>query len=368
MNKNNLGKILIPLSLLLVMAICLVLLIYSIAYATPIGAENTKLGGYTGPVNGYAQADNVKSSLDLLHQKMLGVGNGSVWYVDSGVDGTAGDSWSTAVGTVEEAVALASADDTVLIAQGHNEALAAAGWDADKAGMQFIGFGTGSNKPTFDFDTSTATACCSIGAENVTFKNLRFRISANKVSYGIDVEAGGDGAQIIDCDFGFAETAGTDEFSVGINVTSAAHNVRIAGLYMDGGYGDAINGIYVGTVSGFILEDSTISGDFSTACVNNVGASDTIFIRRNTLINGTMGGDGEINSVAAISMADGSGGFINDNRIVSDVATALLMRVADDMIFMNNYVSDTDGDEFSGSRESGPDIVGGGSVSSHVDG
>ena len=70
-------------------------------------------------------------------------------------------------------------------------------------------------------------------------------------------------------------------------------------------------------------------------------------------MNGTLCGDGDIHTVAAISMAEGTGGLIMHNDVISDVTTALLMRIGDDMIFIMNNVSDTDGDEFSGSPEAG---------------
>lgn len=378
--KSKIGKIIAPaLALMLVLGVALVLYLVRPVKAVPVGIENTKLGAFTGPEAGIAQDDNVKASLDIAHTELsailsvgLGIGRGSTWYVDSGVADTEGTSWATAVGTVEAAVALASADDTILVAQGHNEALGAAGLDLDKTGLQVIGFGVGQYKPTFDFDTSSSTAGCSIGAPSILIKNLRFRVSANKVSTGLDIEATGDDAQIIDCDFGFAETTVTDEFSVGINVTSAAHNVRIAGLYMDAQRGEAIAGIYVGTVSGFVLEPSAtrktrITGDYSTAALNNVGASDDIFVDRCLIMNGTLGGDGEIGAVAAVSMANDTGGIFSDNRIISDVGTALLMRIGDDMIFMRNVVTDTDGDEFSGSLEHGTTTPLN-SVSAHSDG
>jgi hypothetical protein len=305
---------------------------------------------------GIPRSDARDTRNDILRQieALQGIGNGNVWYVDSDASGAAtGKSWTDAVVTVEAAVGLASADDTVYISQGHNEAVVSGSWDADKAGMRFIGFGDNANKPRFDFDSIMSSAGVSIGAPNVRFENLRFVVSANKVSTCIDIEATGDGAQIIDCDIGWAEDAAVDEFSVGINVTTAAHDVYIKRLHMEAHGAEAINGIYVGTVSGFVIEDSTITGDYSTACLNNVGASRNIIARRNLFVNGILQGDGGLNAVAAISMADSTGGIFLDNRIACATPTAILMRVADDMIFMNNWITATDGDEFGASLESG---------------
>ena len=107
-----------------------------------------------------------------------------------------------------------------------------------------------------------------------------------------------------------------------------------------------------------------IRGDYSVACIGgDTTASTDILIKDNILINGALVGDGGINAVAAIVLLDATGGFIADNRIVSDVATGLLMRVADDCVFMNNFISDTDGDEFSGTTE---DTAA--SITAHADG
>ncbi|MHC4215830.1 MAG: hypothetical protein ACYSWP_20975, partial [Planctomycetota bacterium] len=61
----------------------------------------------------------------------------------------------------------------------------------------------------------------------------------------------------------------------------------------------------------------------------------------------------EINTVAVLSFANSSSGLIADNRFVANTGTGLLARVADDMTFINNFLTNTDGDEFSGAIESG---------------
>ena len=129
--------------------ICLVLLFCaSAAYGTTIGSSDSRItiGAMTGPRTGAEQDDNIKASLDLLHGKIaatLATG-GSIFYVDSGVALTAGTSWSTAVGSVEEATELCSdaRGDLILCAPYHAETGSTGGIDLDKDSITVWALGT----------------------------------------------------------------------------------------------------------------------------------------------------------------------------------------------------------------------------------
>ena len=336
------------------------------------GTAEDRLGGFSGD-GGAAQDDSVKASMDLAHTDLdtiitdtgttldnlirgmcadLNVGAGSIFYVDSGVDGTTGVTPATAVGTLDEGVNLCTADagDVIVVMPGHNEALTAAdGVDCDVNGITVIGMGRGQNKPTFDYDNANGEFV--IGAHSVTIINLRFRVSANATTKAIDVESAGDDFAIINCEFGYAETA-SDEFASAIIVGDTANDGLIKGCTFRAGGQAAVQAIYIDAdIVGITIEDNDIWGDYSKANIFIEEASDDVIIRRNLLFNGTMGGDGEIGEVEVLEAADSTAGLVANNLIVSDVATTLLMRVADDMVFMHNVVSDTDGDEFSGSLE-----------------
>ncbi len=330
--------------------------------------------------NGYAWSGHIPKDRALLWSQgiegatVVGgqLGTGQIFYVDSGVANEGdGGSWETAFDTLDEAINASSADsganrgDFILVAQGHNEALAASGADADVAGITIIGMGRGTLKPTFDYDAATGTF--DVGAANVTLRNLRFRASITEIISGIDVQAAGDNVAIIGCEFGYAEASGTDEFDTAISIASGAANALVQSCFFNAEIAGAGEAIYIGVVSGAIIEGNRIFGDYATGCIVNVGAADDIVVERNLLFNGHMHGDGGIGAVAAMSMAEGTGGYIGDNRFVSDVDTALLMRIGDDMVFMNNFITDTDGDEFSGTREAGGPLTLN-SVSGHVDG
>lgn len=330
----------------------------------------------TYPIN-YRNVANPRSLTDLLTNRIGGiesdlsllpgtgsVGTGQVFYVDSGVgdDTYTGKRLATATATLDAAVALCTANrgDIIYVMQGHNEALTGADdVDLDVAGITVIGLGRGSLKPTFDYDNAAGEFV--IGAANVTVSNLRFRVSENAVTKAIDIETAGNYATIQGCEFGYAETA-TNEFATGIIV--GANDVSVLDCYMSAGGQAAVSAVSVPAAQDhLVLKGNWFFGDYSTAVFSGVGVVTESVIANNILFNGTMGGDGELNSEPAIEVADGSSGFVLDNRIVSDVATGLLMRVADDMVFMNNFISDTDGDEFSGTTE---DTAA--SITAHADG
>lgn len=289
--------------------------------------------------------------------------SGRIYYVDSATGDSAsnGESWLTAMATLDQAINRAAArvangtdlgKPVIYVREGHNEALAAAGFDADLAGLTVWGLGNGSHTPTFDYDVGTGTGI--IGAANVTLYNLRLRTSVTGVVSGIVVEAAGDNARIIKCDFGFAEAVGTDEFLCAIDV--AGDDILIEGCRFNAQAAGAVSAIQIQAVSGATLRNNHIQGDYSSAGIFNTGvvATDLIIGPDNVVFNGSMDGDGEINTVAAMSLSNDCAGYVYNNHFVSAAATGGIgIRVGDDVTFANNITSFTDGDEFSGGLESG---------------
>ena len=352
----------------------IVLIMIALMSATCFGATYAAFLRDTG-IDGTTIGLNSQKQLEAL-QPGQQVHSGRTYYVDSATGDSAsnGESWITAMATIDQAINRAAArvangTDTgrplILVHEYHNEALGASGADADLAGLTIRGLGRAGAKPILDYDVATGTF--DIGAADVTLINLRFRASITEIVSGIDVQAAGDNFTIIGCEFGYAEASGTDEFDTAISIASGAANALVQSCFFNAEIAGAGEAIYIGVVSGAIIEGNRIFGDYATGCIVNVGAADDIVVERNLLFNGHMHGDGGIGAVAAMSMAEGTGGYIGDNRFVSDVDTALLMRIGDDMVFMNNFITDTDGDEFSGTREAGGPLTLN-SVSGHVDG
>ncbi|KKL26579.1 hypothetical protein LCGC14_2393870 [marine sediment metagenome] len=251
--------------------------------------------------NGYAWSGHIPKDRALLWSQgiegatVVGgqLGTGKVFYVDSGVSTEGnGTSWETAFDTLDEAINAISADsganrgDFILVAQGHTEDITASSVDVDVAGLSIIGMGRGSLKPQFVWEVATGTF--DVDAANILLKNLRFVPSVTEVVSGVAISANGDFAQVIGCDFGFAELSGTDEFDTALSIAGGAQEVLVDSCFFHAEAAGAGEAIYLGTVSGVSIKNNEIYGDYATGCIVNVGTADDVRLVRNILFNGTI--------------------------------------------------------------------------------
>ena len=366
--KRRIGKISITALLILVSVLLTVNLLRPVT-AIPRDATREMIGAYTGPRAGTNLDDNIKAANDRAYDQalagMLGT-SGTIFYCDSEeATGTEnGLSWLTATDTLDEAVNLctANAGDIILVAPGHAETFIIQALDVDVIGVTIIGLGTGSDKPTLTYNHANAETA--IGADNVTIKGIIFHSTITGVLMGIEVEDSVDFFTIEKCEF-TVDDAAVDEFIEAINFVNNNIGCTIRNNKFNAKAAGAAHAIFMDADTNTTsIIGNDIRGAYSVACIGgDTAASTDLLIKDNILINGSLVADTGINTVAAIVLLDNTAGLIVDNRIVSDVATALLMRVADDMCFMNNFVLDTDGDEFSGTKEE--DAA---SVAGHADG
>lgn len=342
--------------LVLTTVVLLVLCITVPSHARKVtGLYQERIGNFTGPITGAAQDDNVKASLDLAHTDLdTGLANQedlqsllmsahAVWYVDSGVAGSAGTSWSTAVATIDDAVNLATADvgDLILVAPGHAENLGTTDPDVDKAGLTIIGLGEGEQRPVLSADTSTDIF--TIDGDDIRVENLVFLAHTPDVAKGIDVTANSENTIIRKCEFQ-SHTAGTDEFLIAICIGADADNTLIKDNQFYMAAGNAAEAIlFDGTSDYSRIVDNEIFGDYSTACIygDTTGALVHLVIMDNLLYNGadTVG----LNTEPCIEMKSTSTGIIKDNFCICNVATADLAIVAADMYCSGNKYTETEG-------------------------
>lgn len=312
----------------------------------------------------------------------------SPYYVDSlnGNNAFTGRTWDLAVASIDTAINLietaksggsVKGNPIIWWREGGGQTLTTTSQIAlDVAGLDIRGLGRGSDMPTLTIASFGATGPY-ISAPNCSIRNVRIisdtASEPDAVPFGIFCDTNADNAVITNCRFGVASSE--DWFINTVLVAEQADNVYIGGNIFEGGMGtggghvadsftsNTASCITFGVVSGITIENNRISGDYG-ACLFNSGVATDVFVSNNTLYNGFLQGDGGINDQPAIVFANDTSAFIHDNRIISDVTTALLMRAADDATFMNNSVTDTDGDAFSGSLEWNQV----GSVASHKDG
>ena len=331
--------------------ICLVFLLCATAYGTTIQSSDSRItiGAMTGPRTGAEQDDNIKASLDLLHAKMAATMNagGSIFYVDSGVAGSAGTSWGTAVGTIELAIALCTdaAGDLILVAPYHAETASIGTFDLNKDSVTIWALGTGIARGTITYDTNTDTVLLGADGDNCTIHGLRFVSSVTAVACAIVVEAGCTDWIIEDCEFS-AEATTVDEFIDTIYVTTGAadrgiiRRCRFLGdVGANAGPKSSINFIDCDFLQ---IYDCEFSGDIGDAHIfGETTASNYVTIRNNRIMCGYIGAAGTyLDTTPGISLVATTTGWIQDNFVVTNVDTPEDSIVAAHCYLSNNYYSE----------------------------
>src|SRR3990167_5732659 len=116
---------------------------------------------------------------------------GTYYFVHSGTGaaGNDGKSSTTPLATIDQAVNKCTADknDVVVVMPGHAESIAAAaGIDADIAGISIVGLGNGENRPVVTF-TTAAGADLDVDAANITISGIVFKNDIDSQTAMIDV-------------------------------------------------------------------------------------------------------------------------------------------------------------------------------------
>lgn len=154
------------------------------------------------------------------------INTGNIWFVDS--NGTSGSGLSPEAPSTTLAAAHTLAttnnDDVCYLAAGHAESYTgAAAVTLSKAGMRYVGLGTGRRRPTFTFSTSTAAQAVVTGA-NTLFRNLVFDFTGvDAVVAAIAVDA----ADVTFEDCEFVTNSGTAGVVSGITVGGTTTSPRL---------------------------------------------------------------------------------------------------------------------------------------------
>jgi hypothetical protein len=247
---------------------------------------------------------------------------GNVFFVHSGT-GTNGAGYgrdtnkpfATIGYALSSDVCTANKGDVIYVMPGHAESIAAAaGFDADIAGVSIIGLGNGTNRPTLTFTTSTAASVV-VSAANVTIKDIRFVNDIDSQVLVLDINAAN--CTVENCVF---LEGSSKQFLTAIDVNGGSANacdittIRRCQIWSTAV--GANNGIELGEVADRVLiEDCEIYGDFADACIHNPTGKvlTRLRIRRCSLVN-LQSGDHAIELVSACT------GVIEDNRGSSTLA------------------------------------------------
>ena len=230
---------------------------------------------------------------------------GNVYYVSSSTGSSTGPGFTpeNAYATIDQAIGACTAGngDVILVMPGHTETLsAAAGIDADVAGITIIGLGQGSNKPTITLGTAT-TADIDIDPANITTRNLRFVGNIDDLATFIDCNS--DYFTIEDCEF---VTSSTKEALCFIDMATTKDYLTVrrcrfeqptdpAGT--DGGAGTG--GIYLVDTEYVLVQDCWFVGNFETAAIHNRTTACKYLVLERCYIYSALSGSEPLQMVAA---------------------------------------------------------------------
>lgn len=284
--------------------------------------------------------------------------SGKTYYVDDNTGDAAsnGETWGTAMATLDQAINRAAArvangtdlgKPVIYVREGHEETLAGAdAVDADIAGLTIIGLGNGSLKPTFTLTAAAAEFV--IGADNVSISNLKFSITSSAVLAAIDIQAGIDYAVISNCEFVTSTTTGAPinfilfaDNNTGCVITNNTFDAQQTLLSESAIMMDA-------DTNQTVISNNLIQGDYLVACIEgDTTLSTEILIKGNLLVNGS---SDSIIAQPAIDLLTGTTGYICDNYLVCNVATvSVAMETADTVILFNNWYNEDAGVTATGS-------------------
>lgn len=244
--------------------------------------------------------------------------SGSVYYVDSAGDNSDGLSWSTAKTTLSAGVGLAtaSANDKIYVGAGHTENITATGGlTMNKIGVQVIGCGKDTLRPTFTFTTNTGA---DIEIDNpCSFENIIFDCaSLDAMLAPIDVDAAG--VIFKNCLFYVADAAA--QAVTTINLDANADRFWLDNCRFEGGANDGPGSVVtmVATAPEYVkITDCWFEADCDNGVIYGTGTPSNILIEDCHVSNLNTG-------VAAIVFTSTATGVIKDTTISTDAyATAI---------------------------------------------
>lgn len=267
---------------------------------------------------------------------------GSVFWVHSGT-GTNGAGLGLnpdyPVATLDYAIGLctASKGDVIYLLPGHTETIAGTdGFDADVAGVKIVGLGWGAARPTFNF-TATASQV-NVGAASVTIENVRFVAGVSAVVAGLQVEGVSD-FTLRNCEFYWGGTTGWD-FVIAVELEAGASRATIEGcrfLAEPAVAGAAVGVKLSGASHNVRIANNEFMGDYSTACINGITTLSQGLMALDNLVHNTDAGE------PYLEVLTGTTGVVAGTRGLASGGTVAANAVADAMAHVENYVANTTG-------------------------
>lgn len=248
------------------------------------------------------------------------VTSGMIYWVSSTSTGRSdqptewGKDPSTPFATLDYAIGRCTANngDIIYLMPNHAESLAAAdAVDFDVAGITVIGLGTGADRPTFTFATSTA-ADVEVDAANIKIENCVFLCNIASQTRMVTLTGNADGAVLKNCEFREGSASGLSM----VEWTGAADDVLIDSCLFyaptAATYDEAI--LIASTPTRGRIVNCSIWGDFDEGGINNAaGNIATNFEIRDCRITNLLAGAEAIDLDSAVT------GIIANCQLATDV-------------------------------------------------
>lgn len=205
--------------------------------------------------------------------------------------------------------------DTVVVMPGHSESVTdATMFTGAVAGTRIVGFGRGSNMPTFRWTATTSQ--WAVAVANLTIQNLRLRIEGAVVVKGIVITAADVG--IYGCDFEVSSGA-SNLATIALEIGAGADRTEICGNLFRGVAAGANTDVIkvVSTPDAVRITDNegAVAGAAGTGMIHVTTVATNIKILRNIISNITAASTAcvLIDNVAATGVvADNYCGVLND--------------------------------------------------------
>ena len=233
--------------------------------------------------------------------------------------------------TIDQAINKASSGDVIVLFPGHAETISGAtSLVMDVAGIQIVGLGIGSLRPTLTY--SATSSIINVSAANCSISNVLIVGDIDNIVTCIALTAAADGFQLHNVEV--RDGAANKEFLIFMTIAAACTDVLIDSLVfrgLGGGMTDCI--VAAGAADRFKLANSYIHCDASDKIVDlSAAASTDVIITNNLLIN--------IDAAAGLGVVinNSSTGFVANNH-AANLKDTVVWVSGTGMAYSQNYGS-----------------------------
>jgi hypothetical protein len=274
---------------------------------------------------------------------------GQAFYVDNtnGSNSNSGKEWDHAFSTLNYAISKCSDDagDVIYIAPWHTEAIEDTGTASgattdevviDKCGIQIIGLGNGSLRPTFTLSGATDAAFVVTAATtNIVLDNVILISGIADCAAGLTLTGTSDGATIQNCEFR-SGLGGSLELVNAITIAADCDNVSIIDSNFFTEAGNAATAVIcAGGSDNLRIERCWMQGTYSTAALKASAAKSTDML----LLHSVFCNQGQY----TVNLKTDCTGVIAYCRVAGTTSIADALVGTDAMYCCENYVTGEDG-------------------------